>query len=131
MNQAPSTRKQWATRLVEHLQEFCDNQHPGLLRVHWDDCDADDRLFWFHFRSPGLNQVKVTNSKQMRDASGLVRECWRETDRFFTKQDLPYEWTRTHSKWDSPIARYVTIDGRKCFDRYEDETWIRILSFYG
>ena len=27
--------------------------HP-TIEIHWDDCDMDERKFWFHFRCPGL-----------------------------------------------------------------------------
>jgi hypothetical protein len=126
-----TNRKQWATHLVEHLQAYCDNKSPGTLEVHWDDCDCDDRNFWFHFRAPGLAKVRQAKSELMRMTSKLVRECWHETDRFFAAEELPYDWTMTHSRWDSPQAKYRTFDGRKEFDCYDGETWIKVLSFYG
>ena len=124
-------RKQWSTRLVEHLQEVCDHKAPGVLKIHWDDCDCDERCFWFHVRAPELAKVCVAKSKQMQEASKLVRECWHETDRFFEANELPYDWTMSHSKWDSPQAKYRIFDGRREFDGYDGETWIRVLSFYG
>lgn len=118
-----------ATELAEHLQKFCDNGHAGVLKIHWDDCDMDERRFWFHFYAPHLKDVRQSNSKEMKEASKLVTACIREAQAFLHDCCYTTEWNS--SKWDAPKAEYWNDGGRKYFDRYETQTWIKVLTFYG
>ncbi len=118
---------EYATELVAQLSQFAETQHPGLLLIHWDDCDIDDRRFWFHFRAPRLHKVGQARSREMIQASRLVRACLKETTKFLAECPYTVEW----SNWEAPRAIYHTIDGRKYFSEYETSTWIKVLAFYG
>jgi hypothetical protein len=122
------TPRQYADDLVEHL-EIAAASCPTVLEIHWDDCDMDERRFWFHFHAPRLSGVRVAGSKEMREASQWVKACVQESRAFL--KDCPYQIEWCSSKHDAPEAKYITLDGRKYFDRYESYTWIKVLSFYG
>lgn len=122
-------RKELATLLAQHLRDFCDTRHPGLVEIHWDDCDMEERRFWFHFRVPSLGDIRQAKSKVMRMASKLVLACVREAEDFLS--ECPYEAHLWWGKYNNPRGLYRTIYGRKYFDHYDSDTWIKVLSFYG
>jgi hypothetical protein len=122
------TPRNYADLLVERLREYTNN-FPGVLEIHWDDCCMDERRFWFHFHAPQLAAVRVANSKQMLEASHLVRACMRESHAIL--KDCPYSVEWCFSRHDAPEASYNVINGQKEFNRYNSQTWIKVISFYG
>jgi len=120
-------RKQLATQVVEDIQELLAKETPPLeMQVHWDDCDCDERRFWFHFRLPGLLEVK--DSPRIRRASAFIQNAKRLTQKQLNA-DTPYSchWELVQR------PQHVTqmYDRRTYFAGYSTDSWVYVLSFYG
>lgn len=118
-----------ATRAVEHMLACQEAIYPGrpLLEIHWDDCDADDRRFWVHFRRPGLTNVMQTRAPVVRDCSGLIRLLKMRALEFLEPSVYSCVWD-LHSR---PIMRYRQYQYRKTPTGFDCDTWQYVLSFYG
>lgn len=121
-------RKQLATKVEEYLQELLKKELPLLpLRIHWDDCDCDDRRFWFHFQLKGLMTFHP-GATHLKQTSAFIQMAKRLTGKQLDA-DTPYQ-----ACWDlerRPKQLTKMIDRRTYPDGYDTDTWVYVLSFYG
>ena len=123
-------RKYLATMAADYLTEMQSKllpEYPHLLKIHWDDCDMDERRFWFHFRRPGLVNVKETGTPVVKDCAKMIKKLKEEALKLMEPSMYECHWS-PHSK---PVMRYRQYDHRRTPDGYDTDTWIYVLSFYG
>jgi len=125
-----SNRKDLASQIVAHLTELQLTAKyavaPSML-IHWDDCDMDERRFWFHFRRAGLLNVRQTGTPVVRDCSKLIKNLKLEALKLMDPSIYECHW----STYEKPMMKYRQYDGRKTPEGYDTDTWIYVLSFYG
>jgi len=123
-------RTEIAHQIVAHLTELQLTAKyataPRLL-IHWDDCDMDERRFWFHFQRPGLHNVRETGTPVVQGCAKLITNLKAEALRLMEPSIYECHWY-TYSR---PKMTYRQYHGRKTPEGYDDDRWIYVLSFYG
>lgn len=116
-----------ADLLVGFMLTQCRARCPAMS-VHWDDCDSDERRFWFMFRAPQLGQVGVSRSPQMLDASAAIRLAMRASEVVLKTSDCyDFYW----KLWRRPTAICASVCRRRHFTGYDTDTWTYVLAICG
>lgn len=124
------SRTDLATTVVEHLTEGLSVtlDVSGGFAVHWDDCDADERRFWFHFHDPQMarSSPRGTRAKMV---SLAIRAAMRTLSPIEDRSPYKFYWDLQ----ESPRATYYSGHGpkRDRFKEYDSHTWIYVLLFQG
>lgn len=130
-------RREMATQLaklaeaviVKQVREKGIVEYSGgpLLRVsvHWDDCDSDERSFWFHFRFPAVGEKR--DKDVPRVASGMVVRALGLVARLVNLATREYQMVTTVVEVPKPVREW---DTRKVV-AHDGDTWIAKCAFYG
>lgn len=124
---AVDDRRLLANRMESLMQDRVTTKCPGM-RVHWDDCDLDCRVYWFMFSYPELAKVRQVRSPAMRQASWAIRLALMDAKDVLSASSVYEAYWRIYSR---PESVYSNIGGWKKFERYARDYWFYTLSFYG
>lgn len=124
------SRADLATKVVEHLSGVLTAAlgEKAKLGVHWDDCDADERRFWFHFHDPQLAHSSPRDTRATK-VSLAIRAAMRTLSTIEDASPYKFYWDLR----ESPRATYYSDRGpkRDRFKEYDSHTWIYVLLFQG
>lgn len=123
-------RTKLAHQIVTHLMELqftTKYEDAPRLLIHWDDCDMDERRFWFHFRRAGLLNVRQTNTPVVKGCSKLIKNLKAEALKLMEPSIYECHW-HTYQR---PVMVYGQHDHHRTPEGYDTDTWIYVLSFYG
>ena len=125
-----SERTELANRVVEEFKSRILNAIPEDLRgllVHWDDCDMDERRFWFYISDPRLKYEGPGVGSRAKAVSQLIRACIRACKYIEDNSTYQFHWDLQ----ESPKAR-TTGEGRwRQFSSWSGYTWVYVLAMYG